>query len=163
MTWKTITGISATVIFIFVVGFLLGRSSITPDAPKTKVVETTIHDTTYAPAPPPIIIRDTTYAERNNSSITAMTSGTKHGVNYDAQVTISEIDKVQEKYQADWEVNLYLPPERLIKDITQRDSLIEKTVTKYIKPPFFLNEWFYVSLVEGVIVVLFTVKALFGL
>lgn len=162
MTWKTIAGISAAVIFVFVVGFLLGRSSKMPDPPKTTIREHTIHDTTYVPTDP-IIIHDTTNATRTKTAITSSTSGTKQGVDYKAEVTISEIDKDLEKYPADWKVDFIPPPAKIIKEIVTRDSLIEKTVTKYVKPPFFLNEWFYVSLVEGVIVVLFIVKALFGL
>ena len=46
------------------------------------------------------------------------------------------------------------PTERIIKETITKDSVRTITETKFISKPFFLNEWFYVSLFELVIATL---------
>lgn len=137
---------------LIVLGWVLHSTFI----PKpTSTVETTvIHDTTYAKPKPPITIHDTTYATRDKTTITTSTSGTEQGASYKIEVAISEVDKVLEKYPADWKVDLLLPPPKIIKETVVRDSIRTLTETKFISKPFFLNEWFYVSLFGSVIAIL---------
>lgn len=125
-----------------------------PDPPSIVIKEHFVHDTTYAKPKPPIIIHDTTYATKTKTTITDSISGTKSGASYKIKHTITEIDKDLEKYPSSWKVDFIPPPERIIKETVTRDSIRTITETKFVSRPFFLNEWFYVSLFELLITVL---------
>lgn len=125
-----------------------------PDPPKTIVKEHYIYDTIFAKPKPPIIIYDTTYATRTATTFTDSTSKSEQGASVKVKHTISEIDKDLEKYPSTWKVDFIAPPERIIKEIVTRDSIRTITETKYLNKPFFLNEWFYISLFELVITAL---------
>ncbi len=154
MNWQKLIAIAVGVLLFGTVCFLLGRSSKQPDPPIQNLKTVWKHDTTFVKIPgKPINVKDTTSANRTKTTVTSATAGTKSGVSYQAEVTISDLDKDLEKYPANWEVNI-LPPEEkimIVRDTLTIDKTKTEVVTKYLKPPFFLNEWFYVSLFTAVI------------
>jgi len=156
MDWnwqKVIVYVFAVLVF-GTICFLLGRSSKTPDPPSIVIKEHFVHDTTFAKPKPPIIIHDTTYATRDKTTFTDSTSKSESGASVKVKHTITEIDKDLEKYPSYWKIDFIPPPERIIKETVTRDSIRTITEIKFLSRPFFLNEWFYISLFELIITAL---------
>lgn len=148
MTWQKVVLYVLGGIALIVLGWLL-HSAFTPKPTieiKERVVRDTVETTkTITLRQTNTIYRDTTNLQTISDSI----KGTKDEVDYSIKHTL----RFAEAILSDWQVEVK-PLTKTIVEYVTKDSIRTVVDTKYITKPFFLNEWFYVSIVELVIVIL---------
>ena len=143
------------IIIILIAGLCVGRY-IFPLIPKPtiEVKERIVKDTITVEktikifeTSKPQIIRDST---QNIYSIVDSVKGTQNEVDYKIKHTTTN----NNGFLSNWEINLK-PLVRTIKEYVVKDSIRTIVDTKYFAKPFFMDEWFYASIIElGIIVLL---------
>lgn len=152
MNWqKTILYILGGVALI-ILGYLL-HSAFVPK-PKVEIKETIKRDTIETVKT--ITITKTKVIEKivepKGISFVDSIQGNKDDVDYKIIHSISEIKELG-LYNSDWQVEV----KPLIKNIVEyvtKDSIRTVVDTKYISKPLILNEWFYISIIELIIITL---------
>lgn len=137
--WFVIGGV-----LILVVGFFLGFFIRQPAKPTIEYRERIVRDTVATKEPiyihtqsePTIVYRDTATIQAVYDS----TSGTKDKVDYQVKYSL----RLGEK--SNWDISLK-PLITTITEYVTKDSIRTVVNTEYMSKPFFLDHWFYVSLV----------------
>lgn len=148
MSWQKLIAYALGGIGLIVLGWLLNSVP----KPSIEVKERVIYDTVFQ-------TKKITFTEVKSDTISRITDrkfvyadsivGTKDDVDYQIKHTVQNDSQVLSL----WKVNL----EPKLKTITQyitKDSIRTIVDTKFIPQPFFLQTWFYISIVELAVIVL---------
>ena len=157
--WYVIGGVIFALIF-FLFGWFV-KQGMQPDQPaKIEITERVVIDTLYIEKEIHItdtktivkIERDTVFAnnEKYTQKIyTDSLEGNEQEVSYKISHTIIDSDSIY----SFWDVDIK-PLEKRIVEFVSRDSTITMVEYEYVTPPFFLNNWFYVSMISWAITML---------
>jgi len=149
MTWQKLILYIAGGVALIVLGYLL-HSAFTPK-PQIEVKERIVYDTLKTVKTITVTKRDTITRTIRETGIAYVDSieGTKDEVDYKIIHSIFDFGEVL----SDWQVEV----KPLIKTVTQyvtKDSIRTVVDVKYIPQPFFLNPYFYSTIVMVVITAL---------
>lgn len=145
---------------VIILAFFLGWFARPSDKPITIVTETVKYDTLKTEKfidreiTKTIIKTDTVYQDKAVTVYTDSLQGSENEVEYNIKHTIEDGDSVR----SIWDLQI----KNLVTTINQytvKDSVQTILEYKYVSKPFFLNEWFWVSLVELVGIILIAVMA----
>jgi hypothetical protein len=150
MNWQKLIAYILGGVALVVLGWLL-HSAFTPK-PTSEVKETVKYDTVKVVKQ--VKFTETKYIDRYISKDSARTyvdstMGTKSEVDYKIKHTIRDDKKVL----SDWEVNLE-PKINIVTKYVTKDSVRTIVEAKYYQAPFFLNTYFYTTIVTTVIAIL---------
>jgi len=146
--WITIT--LGAIAFV-VLGYLIHSAIYKPPQPKLEIKEKIIYDTVSTVKKVYFTKTDTLTKIVSNgfTTYTDSISGQQQEVDYKIKHTLQN-DKEVVSF---WEVNIE-PRLTTITITVTKDSIRTIVDTKYIQTPFFLNQWFFISLVSWIITVL---------
>lgn len=138
-------------LIILIVGFFLGWFVKPSHKPSVEIKERIVTDTLEVEKPiyihtqsePTIVYKDTTTIQ----AIYDSTSGTKDKVDYQIKYSL----RLGEK--SNWDISLK-PLITTITEYVTKDSIQTVVNTEYLSKPFFLDHWFYVSLILFVTTIL---------
>ena len=149
MTWQKLLSYVITLIVGVILGWLL-ISHFTPK-PTTEVREVVVRDTIETVRTISVTKRDTITRTIRETGIAYVDSiaGSKDEVDYKIIHSISDFGIVL----SDWQVEVKPLVKNIVEYVT-KDSIRTVVNTQYLVKPFFLDHWFYVALVELVVVVL---------
>ena len=149
MTWQKVIVYVLGGVALIVLGYLL-HSAFTPK-PTTEVREVVVRDTIETLKTITVTKRDTITRTIRETGIAYVDSikGTKDEVDYKIIHSITDIGIVL----SDWQVEVKPLVKNIVEYVT-KDSIRTVVNTQYLVKPFFLDHWFYVALVELVVVVL---------
>ena len=153
MNWQKLLAYLGGALALITLGYLLRLS--TAVQPSTTVTEVIRYDTTFVSSAP-VIIKETKFIEKPVLKDSTRTyydniTGQEDSTFYNIQHWITDGDG--QKVASDWIVNVD-PKYRIIKEYVTRDSVRTVVETKYSALPFFLNPYFWSSLVLVVITAL---------
>jgi len=148
--WKGVITHSLALIVGIILGYLI-VSHFTPK-PTSEVKETVKYDTVKVVKQ--VKFTETKYIDRYVSKDSARTyidstMGTKSEVQYKIKHTIRDDKKVL----SDWEVNLE-PKINVITKYITKDSVRTIVEAKYYQAPWFLNTYFYTTIIATAIAIL---------
>lgn len=134
---------------LIVLGWLL-NSAFTPK-PSTSVIETIVRDTVKVERP--IYIQTTSkptivYQDTGIQALSDSVAGNENEVDYKIKYSYWQTEG-----QGNWDIQLK-PLIKTIREYVTKDSIQTVVQTKYIQTPFFMQTWFYISIIELVVVVL---------
>lgn len=138
---------------MFIGVFLLGRAS--REIPVAQVDSVKVVDTLEVPADP-VIKKDTQYVfvfrDTTNKTITIKDSisGYQNMARYNIKYN-AVIPADSGKAKRDWDV--WLQP-TILKFVEHKTSTVTKKELEYVSLPFFLDEWFWISIGELALVIL---------
>jgi len=131
--------------------FILGRNSVKPSEPKIEIRETVKYDTLTAIRK--VYINRYIESQSKGDSIKSYSDsivGDTNQVKFDITHSVTDSQKVIRSW---WKVNIEPHISTIIKTIT-RDSIQTKINNVYLTKPFFMDSWFYVSLISWVVTAL---------
>lgn len=148
-------------VVILGVAFLLGWFAKPSTTPKVEVKERVVYDTTETKKVVKETVTktiekvDTVYQDKGGFTYTDSIEGEKDGLEYKVTHTLSKSDSVY----SFWDVEVKGLVET-VKEYVVKDSIQTITEVEYRRTPFFLNEWFYVSLIQFIGLISVTITAL---
>ena len=139
----------------YVAVFFFGRNSVKPPEPKTVVTESVKYDTLTILKK--VYVTKTVQVQSKGDSIKTYTdsiAGDTADVKYNISHSVTDSAKAIKSF---WKVDIEPHIQSIVKTIT-RDSIETRVNTVYLPKPLLLNDWFYVSMAEAGLIVLFIIK-----